>query len=75
MEVRRGMMGYCSGDSIEVLVDRQGLGVDQGIGHLPDETMVVIVGAGDKVGESVQATVVSIEKTPLGASLLANAKL
>jgi len=68
-------MGYNSGDDIEVLVDRQGIGVDQGIGHLPDETMVVIVGAGDRVGESVQARIVSVESTPLGASLLANAKL
>lgn len=65
-------MGYNQGDIIEVVVDREGLGVDQGIGHLPDDTMVVLVGAGARVGESVQATIVGIEKLRLGESVLAN---
>ena len=68
-------MNYCCGDEIEVVIDRDGLGIDEGIGHLPDETMVVIFGAGGKVGEAVQATVVGVERTPLGASVLANAKI
>lgn len=67
-------MNYRHGDEIEVLVDRQGIGVDQGIGHLPDDTMVVITGAGDMVGKSVQATVMTIARTPLGSSVLAYAK-
>lgn len=66
-------MNYRRGDEIEVLVDREGLGADQGVGHLPDETMVVVVGAADKIGESVRATVIGIEQTSLGSSLLANA--
>ena len=66
-------MNYRRGDEIEVLVDREGLGADQGVGHLPDETMVVVVGVGDKIGESVRATVIGIEQTSLGSSLLANA--
>jgi len=68
-------MDYCCGDEIEVVIDRDGLGLDEGIGHLPDETMVVIVGAGGKVGTAVQATVMGVERTPLGASVLANAKI
>jgi len=68
-------MGYSPGDEIEVFVDREGLGPDQGIGHLPDDTMVVIVGAGARVGESVQATVIGFEQMRLGASVLANAKI
>lgn len=68
-------MGYSPGDEIVVVVDREGLGPDQGIGHLPDNTMVVIVGAGAKVGESVQATVIGYEQMRLGASVLANAKV
>ena len=68
-------MDCCCGDEIEVVIDRDGLGVDEGIGHLPDETMVVIVGAGGKVGAAVQATVMWVEQTPLGASVLANAKV
>lgn len=67
-------MVYRRGDEIEVVIDREGLGVDEGVGHLPDETMVVIVGAGGMVGQSVRATVVGIEKTALGASVLANAQ-
>ena len=67
-------MGYSPGDEIEVVVDREGLGSDQGIGHLPDNTMVVIVGAGARVGESVQATVMGFEQMRLGVSVLANAK-
>ena len=66
-------MNYRRGDEIEVVLDREGLGADQGVGHLPDETMVVVVGAGDKIGESVRATVIGIEQTSLGSSLLANA--
>ena len=67
-------MNYNRGDEIEVVIDRDGLGIDQGVGHLPDETMVVIVGAGGKVGSSVRATITAIEETSLGASVLANAK-
>lgn len=66
-------MNYRRGDEIEVVIDREGLGKDQGVGHMPDETMVVIVGAADKIGQSVKATVVSIERTSLGPSLMANA--
>ncbi|MGC8861796.1 MAG: hypothetical protein ACP5R5_03360 [Armatimonadota bacterium] len=68
-------MDYRRGDEIEVVIDRAGLGADEGIGHLPDETMVVIFGAGGKVGTAVQATIVGVQQTPLGASVLANAKM
>lgn len=68
------MTNYCYGEEIEVTIDRDGLGLDQGVGHMPDETMVVVVGAGGKVGESVLATIVGIQSTRLGASVLANAK-
>ncbi len=68
-------MEYKKGEEIEIIIDRDGLGIDEGIGHLPDDTMVVIYGAGGKVGESVQATIVGIQNTYLGSSLIANAKL
>ncbi len=66
-------MDYTRGDEIEVVIDRDGLGTDQGVGHLADETMVVVVGAGGRVGQSIKATITGIEKTSLGSSLLANA--
>jgi uncharacterized protein YacL len=66
-------MTYCRGDEIEVVITRDGLVDDAGIGYLPDETMVVIVGGAGRVGESIQATIVNMERTPLGSSLVANA--
>lgn len=66
-------MSYRYGEQIEVVIDRDGLGLDEGIAHMPDETMVVVTGAGGKVGEMVRATVLKMEHTPLGPSLRANA--
>jgi uncharacterized protein YacL len=66
-------MGYRYGEQIEVVIDREGLGMDEGIAHMPDETMVVVVGAGGKVGELIRATVLTVEHTPLGPSVRANA--
>ena len=66
-------MTYSRGDEIDVIIARNGLADDAGIGYLPDETMVVIVGGADRVGESVHATVINMEHTPLGSSLVANA--
>ncbi|MCE5314470.1 MAG: hypothetical protein ABFD49_05520 [Armatimonadota bacterium] len=67
-------MGYRYGDEIEIVIDRDGLGCDEGVGHLPDDTMVVVAGAGGMVGQAVHATVLGIESTRLGPSLLANAR-
>jgi len=68
------MTRYKSGDEITVKVDRQGLGVDEGIGHLPDETMVVILGAGERVGETIEAVITGKVQTSLGDSFIASAK-
>lgn len=68
-------MAYGRGDKIEVKIDREGLGQDEWVGHLPDDTMVVIVGAGGRVGESVRAQVMGVERTLVGSSLLAYAEM
>jgi uncharacterized protein YacL len=68
-------MHYRTGDEISITVDREGLGLGEGIAHLPDETMVVVVGAGANVGQTVDAVVTSILQTSLGDCLLASAKL
>jgi len=67
-------MIYGRGDEIDVVIDRDGLAGDAGIGHLDDETMVVITGAAGRVGESVHATVVALDTIRLGTSLLARAQ-
>lgn len=66
-------MNYRNGEEIDVVIDREGLEDDLGVGHLSDDTMVIIVGAGGRVGQSIHATIMSMERTRLGASLLANA--
>ena len=68
------MKNYHRGDEICVTIDREGLGQDEGIGHLPDETMVVVLGAGHKVGETVSAIITADAATSLGNSFIANAK-
>lgn len=65
---------YRNGDEIIVKIDRQGLCADEGIAHLPDDTMVVILGAGDHVGQTVEATITGRLQTSLGNSLMASAK-
>ncbi|NLN79438.1 MAG: TRAM domain-containing protein [Armatimonadetes bacterium] len=67
-------MTYCRGDEIEVIITRDGLADGAGIGYLPDDTMVVIVGGAGRVGESIQATIMNMERTPLGYSIVANAR-
>jgi uncharacterized protein YacL len=68
------MMNYQMGDEIVVKIDRDGLGLDEGIGHLSDETMVVIYGAGQRVGQDVQAIITGQVDTRAGSSYLAYAK-
>lgn len=68
-------MLYRTGDEISITVDREGLGIDEGIAHLPDETMVVVVGAGASVGKTMDAVVTNVVQTSLGDCLLASAKV
>ena len=65
-------MTYGKGEEIEVVIARDGLADDAGIGYLPDDTMVVIVGGAGRVGEAVQATILRREHTLLGSSIVAN---
>jgi uncharacterized protein YacL len=69
------LVHYSSGDEITLTVDREGLGIDEGIAYLDDDTMVVVVGAGSRVGETVNAVVNHTLQTSLGDCLLASAKL
>lgn len=64
-------MTYGRGDEIDVVIARDGLADDAGIAYLPDQTMVVIVGGAGRVGESVHATIVKMEQTLAGSSLVA----
>ena len=67
-------MQYRPGEKLLVTVDREGLDPGERIGHLPDETMVVIVGGDSKVGERIEVVVAKILETSLGKSVMAYPK-
>lgn len=69
------MIHYQTGDEVALKIDRQGICNNDGIAHLPDETMVVILGAGAQVGETVEAIITGKLQTSLGDSLIASAKM
>ncbi|MSR45351.1 MAG: hypothetical protein EXS15_08405 [Phycisphaerales bacterium] len=59
------------GESMTVEITRIGEQTTQGVGHLPDGTMVVMDGAGDKVGASATGTVSNILQTAGGRIIFA----
>ena len=67
-------MLFRPGEELLVEVEREGLDPGEGIGHLPDETMVVIVGGASKVGEQIEVVVSRILETSLGNSVMAYPK-
>ena len=69
------MMQHVPGEELVVTVDREGLDPGEGIGHLSDDTMVVIVGAASKVGQQIEIVVSKVLETSLGLSLMAYPKL
>ena len=61
------------GEGVTVEVTRAGEQPWQGVGHLPDGTMVVIDGAGDRLRERVQATISNVLQTAGGRIVFAKA--
>jgi uncharacterized protein YacL len=68
------MKKYHRGDEMSVCVERSGLEPGEGIAHLADDTMVIVLGAGHRVGEMVDVVVTSDIQTSLGDSLIASLK-
>lgn len=60
------------GEIIHVKVRKCGKEPTQGIGFLDDGSMIVINGAGDKVGESIRAYILSIKRSMNGRLVFAN---
>ena len=59
------------GESVTVDVTRKGEQAGQGIGHLPDGTMVVVDGAAEKIGDRATGTVSNILQTGGGRIIFA----
>lgn len=68
------MKKYHRGDVMNVCVERMGLEPEEGIAHLPDDTMVIVLGGGDRVGQKCDVVITSDIQTSLGDSLIASLK-
>ena len=55
-----------AGDVLNVHLTREGKAPHQGVGYLPDGTMVVVEDSGDKIGQDVTVTVTSVLQTGAG---------
>ncbi len=57
---------YLPGDSVTVEIVKPGEGQNQGVGYLPDGTMVVVEDASDLIGQQVQTIVTNALQTTAG---------
>lgn len=55
-----------AGDELRVAIVRRGEGKGQGVGHLPDGTMIVVEDAIERVGEELDVVVVNVLQTSAG---------
>lgn len=60
------------GQDLNVLITKAGEGKGQGIGHLDDGSLVVVGGAGDRIGELVICTVARTHATSNGRMVFAD---
>lgn len=61
-----------AGESMRIKVQRLGKEPNQGVGYLEDGTMVVINGAGDFIGETIEVQVLSVKHTSSGRMIFCN---
>jgi uncharacterized protein YacL len=60
-----------AGDRVEVELTRAGENPSQGVGHLPDGTMVVVEGGAERIGDVVAASVTNTLTTNAGRLIFA----
>lgn len=60
-----------AGETVDLLIEKEGTEPGQGVGYLDDGTMVVVEGGAQKVGEKVTVEVSSAMRTSLGRMLFA----
>ena len=61
------------GMTVTLQIARAGKEPGQGVGHLPDGTMVVVENAKDRIGEEVEVTVTAVRQTSGGRMAFAKA--
>ena len=62
------------GEKLVVKVQRMGKEIGQGVGYLEDGTMVVINGASDLIGETLETIVLSVKHNTAGRMVFCNTK-
>lgn len=63
-----------TGEKIKIKIQRHGKEPRQGVGYLEDGTMVVVNGGGEYIGETIEATVLSVKHTTSGRMIFCNAQ-
>lgn len=63
-----------AGEELNLRIVRRGREKGQGIGYLPDGTLVVVEGASDRVGETVTAVVTGMTQSASGKIVFAKAR-
>lgn len=62
---------FRAGDRLHLKITEKGHNSDQGVGHLNDGTMVVVDGAGNKVGQDIDVDYVRFLQTSAGRMIFA----
>jgi uncharacterized protein YacL len=62
---------YLPGDKTQIKLVQKGSGHGQGVGYMPDGTMVVVDHADKKVGELVEIEVTRMHQTAAGRMMFA----
>lgn len=60
-----------AGDELHVEISKRGEGPDQGVGYLPDGTMVVVEHTGERIGETLSVVVTNSLQTSAGRMIFA----
>ena len=63
--------GFATGETLRVEITKPGREPGQGLAYLDDGTMVVVEGAGDRIGQKVSAAVTSHLQTQIGQMVFA----
>ncbi len=63
-----------AGEEFSIKITHEGREREQGVGYLPDGTMVVVENAKDRVGQEVHVMVTKIHQTPAGQLFFARMK-
>lgn len=62
---------FSSGKKVEIKITEKGANRGQGVGHLPDGTMVVVERAANKIGKTVTVELLRLHQTSAGRMIFA----